>query len=163
MQPLPSIYNPTQLKPRRKEGRLKSTNQDDIEESERMQKLRQENENLSRKLKLLENTSAAKEQMIAKLQEDNRALYHIASSTRQRVASIATTISKAFEQYQEFTEAQSQIMDTSMSESQCDEIRIYAEGNIAKSNLGTGSVTNMDIDTSVEECIDSSSEYSIEF
>ncbi|KAH8747962.1 hypothetical protein F5883DRAFT_697769 [Diaporthe sp. PMI_573] len=148
----------------RRDGRFDSTNQVDNEEQDRMQKLRRENEDLSRKLKLLDSTSAAKEHLIAKLQEDNRRLYRIASDTRQRVAGIATTISEAFEQYREFTEARSQTMDSSISESHYDEIRIYAEANLANISLGTNPVTNVDIDTDVDgECTDSLSEYSIEF
>ncbi|KAJ0103799.1 hypothetical protein J7T55_004201 [Diaporthe amygdali] len=158
----PSVYNPSQSKSRRRDARLDSTNRDDTEDP--LQKLRRENEDLSRELKLLESTSAAKEHLIAKLQEDNRRLCRMASRTRQRVADIATTISEAFEQYQEFTEAQSRIMDTSTSEPHCDEIRIYAEADLANTSRDTNLVTNVNIDTEIDgENTDSLSEYSIEF
>lgn len=160
----PRVYNPSQLKSRRGDGRLDSANDVESEEQARMQKLRRENEDLSKKLRLLETTSAAKGRLIAKLQEDNRTLYRIASDTRQRVAGIATTIGEAFEQYQEFTEAQSRTMDSSISESGCDEIRVYAEANLANTSSGTTLATKADVGTDIDsERADSMSEYSIEF
>lgn len=141
---------------------MDSTNRVDTEDP--LQKLRRENEDLSRELRLLESTSAAKEHLIAKLQEDNRRLCRMASHTRQRVAHIATTISEAFEKYREFTEAQSRIMGCSTPEPHCDEIRIYAKADLANTSPDTNLGTNVNSDTEIDgEYTDSLSEYSIEF